>query len=72
MADDQRTWNMIPGTAPQDETALAPASTTSDADLPAVPVTCTDTANAGSTSLLENRTPAIRFAVHLLGDKYHS
>jgi len=72
LADDQRTWNVIPGTAPQDDTALAPASTTSDADLPAVPVTSTDTANAGSTSLLENRTPAIRFAVHLLGDKYHS
>ncbi len=72
LADDQRTWNVIPGTAPQDETALAPASTTSDADLPAAPVTTTDTASAGSTSLLENRTPAIRFAVHLLGDKYHS
>lgn len=43
LADDQRTWNVIPGTAPQDETALAPASTTSDADLPAVPVTTADT-----------------------------
>ena len=72
LANDQRTWNVIPGTAPQDDTALAPASTTSDAALPAVPVTSTDTANAGSTSLLENRTPAIRFAVHLLGDKYHA
>ena len=73
LADDQRTWNVIPGTAPQDEAALAPASpTTSDADLPAAPVTATDTTNAGSTSLLENRTPAIRFAVHLLGDKYHA
>lgn len=73
LADDQRTWNVIPGTAPQVETALAPASTTtSDADLPAAPATSIDTTNAGSTSLLENRTPAIRFAVHLLGDKYHS
>jgi len=73
LADDQRTWNVIPGTALQDETALAPATTTtSDADLPAVTVTSTDTANAGSISLLENRTPAIRFAFHLLGDKYHS
>jgi len=73
LADDQRTWNVIPGTAPQVETALAPASTTtSDADMPAAPATSIDTANAGSTSLLENRTPAIRFAVHLLGDKYHS
>jgi len=71
LADDQRTWNVIPGAASQDETTLSPV-TTSDADLPAAPVTATDTANAGSTSLLENRTPAVRFAVHLLGDKYLS
>lgn len=71
LADDQRTWNVIPGAAPQDETTLSPV-TTSDADLPAAPVTATDSANAVSTSLLENRTPAVRFAVHLLGDKYHS
>ena len=71
LADDQRTWNVIPGTAPQDETALAPA-TTSDEVLPDASVTATDTANAGNTSLLENRTPAVRFAVHLLGDKYLS
>lgn len=71
LADDQRTWNVIPGTAPQDETALAPA-TTSDAALPATTETSTDTVNAGKTSLLENRTPAVRFAVHLLGDKYLS
>ncbi|VTP69677.1 Exodeoxyribonuclease 8 [Leclercia adecarboxylata] len=72
LADDQRTWNVIPGTAPQDETTLLPASTTSDADLPAAPVTATHTADVGSTSQLENRTPAVRFAVHLLGDKYLS
>ncbi|WP_312453232.1 RecE family exodeoxyribonuclease [Pseudescherichia sp.] len=71
LAEDQRTWNVISGNAHQDETTLAPA-TTSDADLSAAPVTATDTANAGSTSLLENRTPAVRFAVHLLGDKYLS
>lgn len=71
LADDQRTWNVIPGAASQDEATLSPV-TTSDADLPAAPVTATDTANAGSTSLLENRTPAVRFAVHLLGDKYLS
>ena len=59
LADDQRTWNVIPSAKPQDETTLSP-------------VTATDTANASSTSLLENRTPAVRFAVHLLGDKYHS
>ncbi len=68
LADDQRTWNVIPGAASQDETTLAPVSTTSDADEHAAPVT----ANAGKTSLLENRTPAVRFAVHLLGDKYLS
>ncbi|WP_285110939.1 RecE family exodeoxyribonuclease [Leclercia adecarboxylata] len=46
LADDQRTWNVIPGAAPQDETALAPV-TTSDTDLPAAPVTATDTTDAG-------------------------
>ena len=71
LADDQRTWNVIPGAEPQGDTTLSPV-TTSDADLPAALVTATDTANAGSTSLLENRTPAVRFAVHLLGDKYVS
>ena len=71
LADDQRTWNVIPGVASQDETTLAPV-TTSDADLPAAPVTATDIANTDSTSMLENRTPAIRFAVHLLGEKYHA
>jgi len=71
LADDHRTWNVIPGAASQDETTLSPV-TTSDADLPAAPVTATDTANASSTSLLENRTPAVRFAVHLLGEKYLS
>ncbi len=71
LADDQRTWNVIPGAASQGETTLAPVAT-SDADLTVVPVTATDTADAGKTSLLENRTPAVRFAVHLLGDKYLS
>lgn len=71
LGGDQRTWSVIPGAASQDETTLSPV-TTIDADLPAAPVTATDTANAGSTSLLENRTPAVRFAVHLLGDKYLS
>jgi len=72
LADDQRTWIVIPGSEPQGETALAPDSTTSDADLPATTETSTDTVDAGNTSLLENRTPAVRFAVHLLGDKYLS
>ncbi len=72
LADDQRTWNVIPGAASQDETTLAPASTTNNVDLSDAPVTATDTADAGNTCLLENRTPAVRFAVHLLGDKYLS
>ncbi|QIM43340.1 RecE family exodeoxyribonuclease [Leclercia adecarboxylata] len=71
LGDDQRTWNVIPGAAPQGETIPTPA-TTSDEEQPAAPVTSTDTADAGKTSLLENRTPAVRFAVHLLGDKYLS
>ena len=71
LADDQRTWNVIPGAAPQGETTPTPA-TTSDAEQPAAAVTSTDSADAGTTSLLENRTPAVRFAVHLLGYKYLS
>ncbi|WP_312996444.1 RecE family exodeoxyribonuclease [Leclercia sp.] len=71
LADDQRTWNVIPGATSQGEASLAPV-TTSDEEQTAVPVTSTDTADAGKTSLLENRTPAVRFAVHLLGDKYLS
>lgn len=46
LTDDQRTWNVIPGAAPQVETTLAPV-TTSDADLPTAPVTATDTTDAG-------------------------
>ncbi|QIG28411.1 exonuclease [Leclercia adecarboxylata] len=72
LADDQRTWNVIPAATSQDETTLAPASTTSNVDLPAASVTATNTSDAGNTCLLENRTPAVRFAVHLLGDKYLS
>ncbi|PSS49946.1 exodeoxyribonuclease VIII [Enterobacter sp. FS01] len=45
LADDQRTWNVIPGAVPQDETALAPASTTSDADLPVAPTATVNTAD---------------------------
>ncbi len=71
LAEDQRTWNVIPGTASQSETIVA-TNTTSGANIPAAPLTSTDAVDAGSTSLLENRTPAVRFAVHLLGDKYLS
>jgi exodeoxyribonuclease VIII len=72
LADDQRTWNMIPSAASQSETTITPDSATSDENQPAAAVTATDNADVGSTSLLENRTPAVRFAVHLLGDKYLS
>ncbi|MEC3900717.1 RecE family exodeoxyribonuclease [Leclercia adecarboxylata] len=72
LADDQRTWNVIPDAASQSETTTVPDSTTSDENQPVAAVTATDTAEVGSTSQLENRTPAVRFAVHLLGDKYLS
>lgn len=68
--EDGRTWNVIPGAASQSETTIAPDSATSDENQPDAAVTAPDTANVGTTSLLENRTPAVRFAVHLLGDKY--
>ncbi len=44
LAEDQRTWNEIPGAAPQGETPLAPV-TTSDEEQTAAPVTFTDTAD---------------------------
>lgn len=72
LADDQRTWNVIPGAASQSESTISPDSATSDENQPAAAVTATDNPDVGNTSLLENRTPAVRFAVHLLGDKYIS
>ncbi len=72
LADDQRTWNVIPGAASQSATTIALDSATSDENQPVAAVTVTDTADVGSTSQLENRTPAVRFAVHMLGDKYLS
>ncbi len=72
LAEDQRTWNVIPGAASQSATTIALDSATSNEIQPAAAVTATDTADVGSTSQLENRTPAVRFAVHLLGDKYLS
>ncbi|NYU11331.1 exodeoxyribonuclease VIII [Enterobacteriaceae bacterium CCUG 67584] len=47
LADDQRTWNVIPGAASQVETTLAPV-TTSDEVLPASPETTVDSADAGN------------------------
>jgi len=47
LADDQRTWNVIPGAASQGETALAPA-TASDEVLPHAPETTVDSADAGN------------------------
>ncbi len=72
LAEDQRTWNVIPGAASQSATTIALDSATSDENQPVAAVTATDTADVGSTSQLENRTPAVRFAVHMLGDKYLS
>ncbi len=66
LAEDQRTWNVIPGAASQSETTIAPDSATSDVDLSDAPVI------PFSSTLLANRTQAVRFAVHILGDKYLS
>jgi len=44
LAEDQRTWNVIPGTASQSVTAITPDSTMSDANQPAAAVTTIDTA----------------------------
>ncbi len=66
LADDQRTWNVIPGAASQSETTIALDSATSDVDLSDAPVI------TFSSTLLANRTQAVRFAVHILGDKYLS
>ncbi len=66
LADDQRTWNVIPGAASQSETTIALDSATSDVDLSDAPVI------PFSSTLLANRTQAVRFAVHILGDKYLS
>ncbi|MBM6605654.1 PD-(D/E)XK nuclease-like domain-containing protein [Enterobacteriaceae bacterium RIT814] len=70
LAEDGRTWNVIPGAASQSEITIAPDSATSVENQPAAALTATDIANVCTTSLLENRTPAVRFAVHLLSDKY--
>jgi exodeoxyribonuclease VIII len=72
LAEDGRTWNVIPGAASQSETTIALDSAINDENQPAAAITAPDTADVGTTSLLENRTPSVRFAVHLLGDKYHS
>jgi len=66
LAEDQRTWNVIPGAASQSETTIALDSATSDLDLSDAPVI------PFSSTLLANRTQAVRFAVHILGDKYLS
>ncbi len=72
LADDLRTWIVIPGAAPQSETSISPATAANAENQPAATVTTTDIADVGGASPLENRTPAVRFAVHLLGDKYLS
>ena len=69
LADDLRTWNVIPGAASQDETALAPASTTSDADLPVAPSATVNTADEpdywyeNGLRVLKNDDGSTRYAV---------
>ena len=43
LADDQRTWNVIPGAASQSETTIVLDSATSDENQPVAAVTATDT-----------------------------
>ncbi len=43
LADDQRTWNVIPGTASQSKTTIVPDSATSDENQPVAAVTTVDT-----------------------------
>ena len=69
LADDQRTWNAIPGAASQSETAISPDSATSDENQPVAAGNPTDTAEGGPPSPLENSTQAVPFAGDLLGGK---
>ncbi len=43
LADDQRTWNVIPGAVSQSETTIVPDSATSDENQPVAAVTAVDT-----------------------------
>ena len=72
LAEDQRTWNVIPGAASHNETTIATDSVTSDENQPAAAVIVTDTAEVSNTVPVENRSVAARFAVYLLGDKYQT
>lgn len=72
LAEDGRTWNVIPGAASQSETTTAPDSATSEENQPAAALIATDKADVSNTVPVENRSVAGRFAVHLLGDKYQT
>ncbi|SFQ98880.1 exodeoxyribonuclease VIII [Enterobacter sp. kpr-6] len=67
LADDQRTWNIIlkAEEAPQNE--MNPADS-----VPAQPDATVDSSESTPAVPVENRNPAVRFAIHLLGDKYQS
>ena len=72
LAEDSRTWNVIPGAASQSETTIALDSATSEENQPAAALIATGTADVSNTVPVENRSVAGRFAVHLLGDKYQT
>ncbi|WP_312208581.1 RecE family exodeoxyribonuclease [Leclercia sp.] len=65
LADDQRTWKMIPGAASQGETTLTPASTTSDAELPAAPVTTVETPEVGNAAKDEAPKPLYEYGLKI-------
>ncbi len=59
LAEDQRTWQ-------------PKAAGTVDATIPSDVKTTVEVATADENVSLENRTPAVRFAVHLISDKYQT
>lgn len=74
LADDGRTWQLKAGKAPADECHPAPSAAVVDtgAELPDTLETVEENAapDAVATVPLENRSDAVRLAVHLLNDKY--
>ncbi len=74
LADDGRTWQLKAGKAPADEFHPAPSAAVVDtgAELPDTLETAEENAapDAVATVPVENRSDAVRLAVHLLNDKY--
>lgn len=64
LADDQRTWNVIPGAASQGEATPTPA-TTSDAEQPAAPVTTADTPEVGNAAKDEAPKPLYEYGLKI-------